>query len=230
MKNKLNPKLWSGDELKPEIKEKLLEIARHFYDFLKIDAPIIDIRITGSNSNFTYTPNSDIDLHLHFDFKDLGCSSMELAQNFFNTKKDLYNAQRNITIKGHKVELYSQDIGQPHHSTGEFSILFDKWVKRPKPQHDKLDNSGVLKLSRIYQELIDDVTQLDDDELKLDLAKSIKKNVVQKRKEGLKIDGELSKENLLFKRLRNSGFHQLFDAISKSTDKQLSLEQFNRND
>lgn len=228
MKNKLNPKLWTDEVIKPDVADKLMQIARHFYDFLDIDAPIIDIRLTGSNCNYTYTPQSDIDLHIHIDISTIGCSDKNLSMNFLRAKKDLYNLQRNITIKNQKVELYCQDINQPHHSTCEYSLLFGKWIKRPKQPTINIDNSGVLRLTRIYQELIDNVDNLDDDKLKLDLATTIKNDVVKKRKEGLEMGGELSKENLLFKRLRNSGFDKLFKAISRGTDRELSLENQSR--
>lgn len=225
MKTKLNQKLWNGDTMKPEVQAKLLKIAKHFYDFLRIDAPIRDIRITGSNSNFNYTPESDIDLHLHFDFDELGCSKFELAQNFFNTKKDLYNSKHNITVKGHRVELYSQDIHQPHHSSGEYSILFDRWIKKPIPHQKEKDISHVDKKSKKYEELIINVIGLEDENLKMDLAKRIKKRLHQKRKHGLASGGEMSDENLLYKRLRNSVLGRLNHTIVKSTDKKLSLEQ-----
>jgi predicted nucleotidyltransferase len=229
MKNTLNPKLWLDGELKPEIREKLLEIANHFCDFLNTDIDIHDIILTGSMAGFSYNPNSDIDVHILIDFNEIDSKNPELVKNLMLTKKELYNLKRNITVKGYQVELYPQDVNQPHHSSGQYSLLFGKWNKQPKPIKTPEDTSGVLKISRIYQDLIDDVTQLDDPQLKLDLANSIKTNVTQRRKNGLEQGGETSKENLLFKKLRNSSFNKLFDAISHSTDKKLSLENFKKN-
>ena len=39
----LNPKLWNGDQLHDSLRLGLLKIARTFYEFLEIDAPIKDI-------------------------------------------------------------------------------------------------------------------------------------------------------------------------------------------
>ena len=50
---KLNPKIWDGDDLKPEVRAKLIEIARAFEDFVGIDLDITDYSITGSNANYT---------------------------------------------------------------------------------------------------------------------------------------------------------------------------------
>lgn len=210
MKNTLNPKLWSDDELKPEIKNKLLEIAEHFYSYLKIDVPILDVIFTGSNAHFNFSNVSDIDLHILIDFSKVGCSTLGLATELLNAKKTIYNSNRHITIKGYEVELYPQDINQIHSSTGQYSLIQNKWLRKPKVYTKPTDNNEVLKLSKIFKELIDGVTQLEDDELKIDLATTIKKDIVKKRKQGLEADGEYSTGNLLFKKLRKDDFYKLF--------------------
>ena len=69
---KLNPKLWAADEhLLPEVRNKLLEIADEFREFLGVsDIQLKDITISGSNAAYTYTPHSDIDLHLVVDLPE----------------------------------------------------------------------------------------------------------------------------------------------------------------
>jgi hypothetical protein len=52
---RLNPKIWDGDDIKPEIIKKLLEIAAAFEKFIGVDLNIIDYTVTGSNANFTWT-------------------------------------------------------------------------------------------------------------------------------------------------------------------------------
>jgi len=66
--NKLNPALWQGQNMKPEVREQLLAIAEDFKEFLGLsDLEVKDITVSGSNAGYTYTPNSDIDLHLVVD-------------------------------------------------------------------------------------------------------------------------------------------------------------------
>lgn len=225
MKNNLNPKLWYNGNLKPEIKEKLLEIAQHFYSYLKIDIPILDIILTGSLANYNWHSTSDIDLHIIIDFNKVGCSTLKLATELLKAKKDIYNINRSIRIKGLEVEVYAQDVNEKHSSNGQYSILEDKWLIKPKANNKPVDNNGVLKLSKIYKELIDDVTKLEDDELKVDLATSIQRKLIKNRKQGLESEGEYSAHNLVFKKLRKDEFYKLFNAISDATDKKLSLEQ-----
>jgi hypothetical protein len=56
----LNPKLWDDKKLKDDVKNKLLDIANKFIDYLSIDSSYVkDIIITGSNCSYTYTKFSD---------------------------------------------------------------------------------------------------------------------------------------------------------------------------
>ena len=61
----LNPDLWAKGQLNPKVRLKLLEIAKHFIQFIKVpNLNLQDITISGSNAAYTYTKHSDIDLHL----------------------------------------------------------------------------------------------------------------------------------------------------------------------
>ena len=63
--DELNPLIWDGDELKQNIKERLLLIGRMFAVFANIPEDAIrDIVFTGGNANYNYTPHSDLDVHL----------------------------------------------------------------------------------------------------------------------------------------------------------------------
>jgi hypothetical protein len=63
--DKLNPRIWQGDKMKPQVRAKLLQIAEDFKQSLGLsDLEVKDITVSGSNAGYTYTPNSDIDLHL----------------------------------------------------------------------------------------------------------------------------------------------------------------------
>jgi hypothetical protein len=66
--SKLNPRLWTQERLRTDVRERLLTIADDFREFLGVhDLDIKDITISGSNAAYTYTPHSDIDLHLVVD-------------------------------------------------------------------------------------------------------------------------------------------------------------------
>ena len=47
----LNPKLWQDNKLKPEVRYKLLQIAKHFIEFINIPSiKLQDVTISGSNA------------------------------------------------------------------------------------------------------------------------------------------------------------------------------------
>ena len=81
----LNQSLWSeDDQLKPEVRERLLEIAQQFISKTQgADAEIKDITFTGSLANYNYSMLSDIDLHILIDFEQLN-DDIDLVKDYFN--------------------------------------------------------------------------------------------------------------------------------------------------
>jgi tRNA(Glu) U13 pseudouridine synthase TruD len=75
--DELNPKLFDKDrKLKPEVREKLMEIADDFKSKLEEDEikfKLKDVKIVGSNCSYNYNKDSDLDLHLVADTKSLKC-------------------------------------------------------------------------------------------------------------------------------------------------------------
>ena len=213
----LNPKLWDQDgNLHPVIKDKLIDIADAFYEFIGVKLNVIDLTITGSNANFTWNAHSDIDLHLIIS----GVAS-EQDRELFNAKKAVWGDQHNITIKGIPVEVYVQGNAEVHYSTGVYSILEDEWVVKPKKQKPAIDDAAVHAKKDNIVERIEEALMEND----LEKLKSIKEKVVQMRKAGLERAGEWSTENLVFKILRNTGMiEELTTKIHELEDKELSLE------
>ena len=61
----LNPRLWTGDRLRAEVRQKLLQVAQAWVGYARVPPQLVrDVVITGGNVNFNYTPSSDIDLHV----------------------------------------------------------------------------------------------------------------------------------------------------------------------
>ena len=127
--DELNPVLWENNRLKSEVRYKLMLIAKHFAGFLNVpDLNLRDITISGSNAAYGYSNVSDVDLHL---VVDMPKDKPELEE-LYTSKKNEYNFRFDIKIKDIDVELYVQDVQQPHHSAGIYSILNDKWLSKPK--------------------------------------------------------------------------------------------------
>jgi hypothetical protein len=214
---KLNPKLWDGDSLKPEVKDKLIEIARAFEKFVGIELDVIDYTITGSNANYTWTNYSDLDLHLIIPGK-----ATDEQRELFSAKKALWAEQHDITIKGLPVECYVQGQDEPHHSTGVYSIADDSWLIEPKKVKPKVDDASIEAKKDAMLAAIEHALLSKD----LDKLRAVKDKITQMRKAGLERAGEWSTENLVFKILRNLGLiDEITDKIRELEDQELSLEQ-----
>jgi hypothetical protein len=214
----LNPKLWNGKVLKPIVRYKLLEIARHFIEFIDIpNLRLKDVTISGSNAAYSYTSQSDIDLHLVVDVPE---QQEKLLKPLYDAKKNQYNYNHDIKIKDIDVELYVQPSVDKHHSLGIFSVLDNKWISEPTMGSVKINDSDVqLKVDNYLNKIMQALTS---DEIAT--AKDIQQEISKIRQAGLEQGGEFSIENVAYKVLRAKGFiEQLRQHIYKLQDKELSL-------
>jgi len=224
LKKKLSPEIWDGDSLRILVRERLLKIAYDFISELEVieKEDIEDIRFTGSLANYNYTSYSDIDLHIIVDFDKLS-ADQKFTQLFFKNKKSLWNEEHDIKIKGYDVELYVEDSSEKHISTGVYSVLKDKWIKKPKPIDKEIDKKSVLKKVEYIVDEYKDLVEEGGTEAKL---KKLFKKIVDMRKAGLEKEGELSIENLAFKILRRSGIiKQIVTTFKELHDKMLTLSE-----
>jgi biotin carboxyl carrier protein len=239
LQDELNPKIWikqkgaAAEKIKPEVREKLLEIAYEFIQYLNVDVIVSDVHLTGSLANYNWSQFSDFDLHIITDFDQFPKSQLELYQELFDLKKTLFNSTQNIKIFGFDVELFVQDSNEKRTaSAGIFSLITNKWLEKPRKETFKI-NKSVLK-SKIDQwtEKIDKVLESADEEKDLSKSKKIINNIKDKikkyRKTGLDKGGEMSYENLVFKYLRRSGhIEKLFNYKKERVDKELSINEAN---
>jgi hypothetical protein len=213
----LNPKIWDQGDLKPEIADKLKEIAEAFLDFVGVDLDVKDLTVTGSNANYTWTAYSDLDLHVI-----VPGIPTDQERELYTAKKNLWSEQHDIKIKGMPVEAYIQGEDEQHHSTGVYSIMKQDWLTVPKKTKPKVDDRAV---SAKYQEIAWGIGQALDS-MDLEKLQRVKDKVTQMRKSGLSRAGEWSVENLVFKQLRNVGLiDKMSDRIRRLQDQQLSLAQ-----
>ena len=233
-KKELNPKIWdliSGvPSMKSEVRERLLEIAHEFIDFLDIDIVITDIILTGSLSNYNWSKFSDFDLHIVANFSQYPPNQIELYEKLFNLKKIIFNKNHDITIFGYEVELYVQNEVETHFSSGVYSILYDMWVNKPKETNLKSIDFELLKEKanqwmRIIDGVVDNIDDENPDEIK-NIVKKYKEKLKKFRNCGLEKNGEMSFENLVFKLLRRSGYiEKLYNVPTEIIDKKLSMNQ-----
>ena len=217
----LNPRLWQHDDLRVEVRLKLLQTAIAFYRFLDLPGlRVSDIILTGSNAAYNYTRLSDLDVHLLVDFSGTTCPT--LADNFFNTKKTLWNQTYDTVVHGHPVELYVEDVADPVNANGVFSLLHDDWLKIPDNTPPPRDDTAVQQKAQAYADEIDSLMAGDPDVKEIN---RLLNRLRVLRQNGLLAGGEYSVENLAYKTLRSVGYLQkLYDARIKSQDRVLSIK------
>ena len=89
-KDELNSKIWDENQnLRSEVREKLLQTANEFVDFIGVPLLIEDVIFTGSLANYNWSEYSDIDLHVVCDFIQFSDTELSLYEELFKVKKAL---------------------------------------------------------------------------------------------------------------------------------------------
>ena len=217
----LNPRIWQGNKMRPEVRAKLLQIAEDFKQSLGLtDLNVKDITLSGSNAGYTYTPHSDIDLHLVVDLPQADANAV--YRELFDAKKFQYNETHNIKIGGYDVELYVENANKTAVSQGIFSVVNDDWINIPLKKRSTINDNVVKSKYDVIKNHIESAIESGDLERLTNTAAKIKKM----RQSGLDRNGELGPENLAYKMLRSQGvIKKLYDARTEAKDRELSLKE-----
>ena len=223
LKSGLSGKIWQkGGMLKPEVRTKMIELARTFYKFLDLEYTIKDIYFTGSLANYNWTSHSDADIHILFDSPE----EDSLLSEYIFAKKEVWSEKHDITIYGFPVELFAKNIEAEHGSKSIFSLLKNKWVKKPSKKNVNIDAEAIQMKTADIMNKVDDIEKISDDSKKYDAADKLKDKVKKMRASALEVGGEYSTENLVFKTLRNNGYLEKLDKIKvTSFDRNISLNE-----
>ena len=227
--SELSDKLWDENKkIKPEVKNKLLEIAYLFRESLNLYTTK-DIRVTGSFANYNYSDEkddegnykSDIDLHLVYDFDELGVDKDILSELFF-AKKEVFNNKYNFLIHHIPVEVGVEDINTPLVSSGVYSLVTDEWIIEPQNANKEIPDVKSADFEQVAQRIETAIESKDQNTMR-----EVWSWIRNLRKTSLAADGEFGEGNLLFKKLRNGGYiKRLRDAMNDAISKDLSLEMF----
>ena len=216
-KKSLPEELWTNNQqLKPEIIHAALKIAKEYFEDLKLDpnVQIKDITLTGSLASYNWSDMSDFDLHILIDFNDL--NDREVMEDYLRQKSRVWNLIHKILLKGYEVEIYVQDTNEPHYSAGVYSLMENRWLKRPMKSKMNIDYQTVReKAARIMNEIDDayDMYAEKDFLLAKESGDAIMERLKRYRKAGLESGGIYSVENLVFKVLRRNDYLEKLNNI-----------------
>lgn len=220
---KLNPRLWKGKVLKPDVRESLLRFARAWQNYAKIpEHAVHDVLFVGGNASYYYSEDSDIDVHLLIDKEVLGHG--ELIDEFLDDRKSLWTMKHNVTVRGYTLEPYAQGLDEKTpDGQGSYSLISGEWLQAPvltkyDPDKDHHLDRKVAHWKRTIQKAIDEGSVVG--------LQNLKERLKAMRTQGIKNEGgELSQKNLIFKELRNSGMLDRMKQKKRSEeDKELSLK------
>ena len=227
----LEPNIWRGRKLKRDVREALMTIAQDVWDDMeKGRAKLIDVTLTGSCAGYRWSPTSDVDVHLIVQYSDVD-EYEELVGSYFKARTTLWDKEHDVTLHGHPVEVYVQDVDEVQWFSGVYSLMHDKWLFPPVPPDadgDDVDIASAERKARVYARDIQRAVaalRAHPGEQEISRVKKLKARVRQLRRSGLEREGELSIENLAFKALRKIGALDILHAemqgaydISRSLD------------
>lgn len=214
IQDELNPVLWVDGKLRPEIKEKIMDLVNEFQSTLDIPLTILDINIVGSNASYNYTDKSDVDVHIVTNFEEYGYPE-ELVDSAMNAFRSNFNRRYDISYGKFNVEVYIEDIKSAPQSNGIYSVLNDEWIKFPQ----KLEPVEV-DLEPEYSDYTNRILTTLESGTEEDIVQIVNELYLIRRN-SLAAEGEFGKGNILFKQLRNDG---LLDSLKQKRIEIVSKE------
>jgi len=248
--DELQPDVWDGEKLKEDVEGRLVMIAKDFIEMLEeskdLNAPIVieDVRFTGSLANYNWSKYSDIDLHIVVDFSKIN-EDAQLVKAFFDEARMRWNDKHHILIHGFEVELYVENVGESHKSSGIYSLgadawtaggnageFWSDWIVKPEPGATEIDFDTAEKKVKDYTNRTEAIEQemigkRKDYEQAIRTVDRVKQKIRDMRKAGLDSEeAEFSAENIAFKMLRRDGVLQrLSDASRTAYDELMTMKE-----
>jgi hypothetical protein len=206
--DRLETRIWEGEDLRPIIKERLMKVAQDFLDRLPVEIDAEDIRLTGSLANYNWSNYSDVDLHIVVDFLGVD-ENRDLVKAFFDNARMKWNNDHHITMKGYDVEIYVEDSREQHLSSGVYSLLNEEWVKKPKKFRNSIDFPAARHKAEDIEfqvSIVENLITAGKFKTAFKNIDRIKKKIRNMRNAGLESPlREFSIENIAFKILRRNG-------------------------
>ena len=226
----LNERFWKDEDqrLCNKISRRLTKIAEDFINGLDISVDIEDLRFTGSLANYNWSKYSDVDLHIVVDFSKID-DDEDLVKSFFDSARMRWNDMHDIKVYGFEVELYVENVGDVHKSSGIYSIMHAEWIVEPDPTSVDIDVALARKKSDDIATQVNLISYIIDKEkykTALRTIERLKQKIRRMRRAGLNSPKqEFSPENIAFKILRREDVLQkLNDMKYDSYDRLMSIK------
>jgi len=152
----LDPRLWDGDRMRPEVRARAIEIAKDLLADLKIpDVTIKNVEVQGSTVSYEYDGNADLSLRVFLDtsgYKGDVHSLNTLLKTYTDYLEAVYEGR--LMLHGVPVEpqfyaIKTQSL-EPQKGIGHYSVTRDAWMEHPAMQENRFDRAQMKADAQRY--------------------------------------------------------------------------------
>lgn len=163
----LDPRLWNGTDLKPEVRDTSLKVVDRIVSTSSIPGLTVDaVELFGSNASYEYDDASDFGIHVFTHSPALPPKDLNAVLGLLNDAverrqegKILFNGvPLEVVFHGERTENY-----RPTPGIGQYSLSEGRWIERPVQQPDRFDRDQMATDMRAfidkYNALVSDYTR-----------------------------------------------------------------------
>ena len=207
----LDPRLWDGDKLRPEVRTRALEIVTDLFADLKMpDLTIKNVEIRGSTVSYEYDDSADLSVRVFLDTSNYRGDVKQLNA-LLKTYTDYLEAvyEGNLLLRGVPLEpqfyAVKSPSQEPQAGIGHYSLTDDAWMEHPSMQESRFDRNQIMadakgfitKYNGLVSEYFADKKAFDCGRLG-----AFTKEMRSYRGAGIDKDGTRSTPNLTYRMLR----------------------------
>ncbi len=141
----LDPRIWDGTHMKPEVRDASLRVVERIIADAGIEGlTVAGVDLFGSNASYEYDDASDFGMHAFVTTESMTSAKLSPILNLLNDDVERRQEGR-IRFYGVPVEVsFHADRGetyQPQPGVGQYSITEGRWVVMPAKQPDNFDRA-----------------------------------------------------------------------------------------
>ncbi len=207
----LDPRLWEGDRMRPDVRARALAIVTDMFADLKMpDLAISNVEVQGSTVSYEYDDSADLSIRVFLDTSRYKGDIKQLNA-LLKTYTDYLEAVYEGRLLLHGVPAEPQFYAiraatlAPQPGVGHYSLTEDRWMERPSVQKDHFDrNQMTLDAKRFITEYNTLVSDYFTDKKAFDCGRwgAFTREMRSYRGAGIDRDGTRSTSNLTYRMLR----------------------------
>ena len=144
----LDPRIWNGTELKPDVRDASLRVVDRLVGSSGIDALSVDaVELFGSNASYEYDDTSDFGVHVFVHSAAMTTDQLSAMLQLLNREVEqsqegqllFYGVPVEVTFHAERTANY-----QPTPGIGQYSISNGAWIELPTQQPDNFDRATMI--------------------------------------------------------------------------------------